>query len=340
MDRGAVNEGLSSVNNDACFPSILVVGQMMAALRSGRYDLSRTALLMSQTGGGCRATNYIAFIRKALADAGMAHVPVISLNALGLEKNPGFRLSWRLVTRGLMALMYGDLLMRMLYRVRPYEVETGSAQRLADFWTARCASSLERHGFRAYRRTIRAMVRDFDGLPIHGARRTRVGVVGEILVKFHPTANNRIVEAIESEGAEAVVPDLADFLLYGAMGAQFRRRKLAGSARAAIMSRLGIWGLELFRGQQRRSLARSHRFHPPVSIYELARGVDDVVQLGNVTGEGWFLTAEMVELIHDGVNAIACIQPFACLPNHVTGQGHDPGAAQETSRGLHRRHRL
>ncbi len=321
VDREAVNTGLTFVNNDACFPSILVVGQMMAALRSGRYDLARTALLITQTGGGCRATNYIAFIRKALADAGMAHVPVISLNALGLEKNPGFRLSRPLLTRGLMAVVYGDLLMRMLYRVRPYEAEKGAAARLCREWTARCRESLQRPGFLRYGRTIRAMVRDFDALPLQGPRKPRVGVVGEILVKFHPTANNQIVEMIESEGAEAVVPDLLDFFLYGVFGARFRRRRLAGSLRRALASRLAIAVLELFRRTQKRALSGSARFSAPVSIDELARGVDGIVQLGNVTGEGWFLTAEMMELIHGGVEAIACIQPFACLPNHVTGKG-------------------
>ena len=321
VDTNAVNEGLTFVNNDACFPSVLVVGQMMAALRSGRYDLQRTALLVSQTGGGCRATNYIAFIRKALADAGMAHVPVISLNAMRLERNPGFRLSRKLVARGLMSLVYGDLLMRMLYRVRPYETIPGSAQRLCDEWTARCRESLARGGLRRYGKTIRAMVADFDRLPIAGPRKPRVGVVGEILVKFHPTANNGIVDLIEAEGAEAVVPDLVDFLLYATYGGQFRRRSLAGSLRGALLSRAAIAVMELFRRPQKRALARSSRFHPPSTIEKLARGVDGIVQLGNVTGEGWFLTAEMVELIREGVDAIACIQPFACLPNHVTGKG-------------------
>ena len=165
------------------------------------------------------------------------------------------------------------------------------------------------------------MVKDFDTLPLRGERKPRVGVVGEILVKFHPTANNRIVEVIESEGAEAVVPDLTDFLLYASFGNQFRWKKLAGSARGALLSRAAIAAVEVFRIAQKRALARSVRFHPPVSIYRLARGVDGIVQLGNVTGEGWFLTAEMRELIRDGVKAIACIQPFACLPNHVTGKG-------------------
>ncbi|MGD0726736.1 MAG: acyl-CoA dehydratase activase-related protein [Spirochaetia bacterium] len=321
VDREAINQGLTSVNNDACFPSILVVGQLMAALRSGRYDLSRTALLMSQTGGGCRATNYIAFIRKALADAGLGHVPVISVNAMGLERNPGFRVSWRLLIRGLMAVIYGDLLMRMLYKVRPYETTPGAAQRLCNEWTARCREALARPGFGRYRRTIRDMVRDFDALPQGGRRKPRVGVVGEILVKFHPTANNGIVEMIESEAAEAVVPDLADFLLYASHGGQFRHRKLAGSLGGALLSRAAIAGMEILRRPQKRALARSRRFDPPHSIYKLARGVDGIVQLGNVTGEGWFLTAEMVELMEEGVTAIACIQPFACLPNHVTGKG-------------------
>jgi predicted CoA-substrate-specific enzyme activase len=321
VDRNAANEGLTFVNNDACFPSILVVGQFMAALRSGRYDLDRTAVLISQTGGGCRATNYIAFLRKALADAGMSHVPVISLSALGLEKNPGFSLSWKLLKRGLMALVHGDLLMRMLYRVRPYEAEPGAAQRLCDVWTERSRQMLARPSFGRHRRLIREMVRDFDVLPLSGPRKPRVGVVGEILVKFHPTANNQIVDAIEAEGAEAVVPDLADFLMYASFGGQFRHTKLAGSLGSALLSRAAIAALELFRVAQKRALALSSRFHPPVSIYKLARAVDGIVQLGNVTGEGWFLTAEMMELLKDGVRAIACIQPFACLPNHVTGKG-------------------
>jgi predicted CoA-substrate-specific enzyme activase len=321
VDRKAVDVGLTYVNNDACYPSILVVGQMISALRSGRYDLSRTALLMSQTGGGCRATNYIALIRKALADTGLGHVPVISLNALGLEKNPGFRLSPNLLVRAFMALAYGDLLMRMLYRVRPYEVEPGAADRLCRLWTERCRRALERPRPRVFHRIIRGMVKDFDTLPIRDERKPRVGVAGEILVKFHPTANNDIVRVIESEGAEAVVPDLIDFLLYASSGSLFRREKLAGSLKGALIARLAIAAIELFRVKMKKELAASRRFDPPQGIRRLARGVDGIVQLGNITGEGWFLTAEMVELIKGGVQAIACIQPFACLPNHITGKG-------------------
>ena len=321
VDRRAVDVGLTSVNNDACYPSILVVGQMMEALRSGRYDLDHTALLITQTGGGCRATNYIAFVRKALADAGMARVPVISLNALGLERNPGFRISAGLLVRGIMALVYGDLLMRMLYRVRPYEIVPGSAERLCDAWSARCARALARPGILRYHRMIRRMVKDFDELPIREERKLRVGVVGEILVKFHPTANNSIVRTIEAEGAEAVVPDLLDFLLYSFHGARFRREKLAGTLRTELATRTANGLLELFRFRMKKELAASGRFSAPPGIRELARGVDGILQLGNTTGEGWFLTAEMVELIKAGVPSIACVQPFACLPNHVTGKG-------------------
>jgi predicted CoA-substrate-specific enzyme activase len=321
VDRSAVDVGLTYVNNDACFPSIMVVGQLMEALRSGRYDLDRTALLITQTGGGCRATNYIAFIRKALADAGLSRVPVIGLSAQGLEKNPGFRLTSRLVIRAIMGLVYGDLLMRMLYRVRPYETAPGSADRLLDEWTKRCRRALEKPSLRRYHRTIGEMVRAFDTLPIHGERKPMVGVVGEILVKFHPTANNRIVDVLEAEGAEAVVPDLMDFFLYAFLGNQFRYRSLSGSLGRALVSKLGVAFVELFRRRMKRELSRSSRFHPPSSIYDLAKSVDGIVQLGNITGEGWLLTAEMVELISHGVKSIACIQPFACLPNHVTGKG-------------------
>jgi len=321
VDRKAVDVGLTFVNNDACFPSILVVGQMMEALRSGRYDLSRIALLISQTGGGCRATNYIAFVRKALADAGMAHVPVISLNALGLENNPGFRLSLPMLARAMMALVYGDLLMRMLYRVRPYEIQPGSADMLCQEWSEKCRVALSHPVPRVFHQTIHRMVKDFDALPIREERKLRVGVVGEILVKFHPTANNEIVRVIESEGAEAVVPDLVDFLLYSSSGNLFRHQKLAGSLRGALLSRLAIKVIESFRVRMKKELAASQRFDSPQSLRQLARGVDGIVQLGNATGEGWFLTAEMMELIHGGVKAIACIQPFACLPNHVTGKG-------------------
>jgi predicted nucleotide-binding protein (sugar kinase/HSP70/actin superfamily) len=325
-DRDATDAGLKAVHNDACYPTILVVGQLMSALRSGKYDLTKTALLITQTGGGCRATNYIAFLRKALLDAGMGHIPVISLNASGLEGNPGFKMGPILLFRGLQAAIYGDALMRCLYRTRPYEAVPGSAEALVRRMTETCVAALERPTRRSFSRTLREIVTAFDELPkLDIPRKTRIGVVGEILVKFHPEANGKIVEVIEAEGGEAVVPDLYDFLLYSSYNGIFRRKALEGGLKDEISARILISFLEAFRAPLVRAFRQSERiykeFGAPVSIHELAKGVDGIVQLGNCTGEGWFLTAEMVELIHSGVDGIVCLQPFACLPNHVTGKG-------------------
>ena len=321
VDTEAVETGLQFVNNDACYPSILVAGQMIAALRSGKYDLDHVSLLITQTGGGCRATNYIGFIRRALADAGWEHIPVISLNAVGLESNPGFKIGFPLLHRAFMALMLGDLLMRVLYRTRPYEAKPGSANALYEKWNRHIQKQLKSMSILAYHRMIKHIVRDFDTLPLSPIKKPRVGVVGEILVKFHPTANNDIFSTIEQEGAECVVPDLADFLFYTFATGIYRHEKLSFPKKTKRNAKLLVWGMELYRKRIKKELSKSRRFNPPTSIYDLMESVDDIVQLGNITGEGWFLTAEMVELIHDGVPNIACVQPFACLPNHVTGKG-------------------
>ena len=321
VDRAAVDEGLRHVNNDACYPSILVTGQIMEALKSGKYDVNNVSVIITQTGGGCRATNYIGFIRKALKDAGFGHVPVISLNALGLEKNPGFKITPGLLNKSLIALVYGDLFMRLLYRVRPYEKIKGSADRLYESWTGRCMESVRSGKHSVFRRNIRQIVEDFDNLELADVKKPRVGLVGEILVKFHPTANNNVVDLVEKEGAEAVMPDLIDFFLYCAYGAIYRRKYLSGPLLSDLASRLTIWGIELYRRYMKRVLAASERFEPPSDIYELARKASEVLSLGNCTGEGWFLTAEMIELIEQDAGNIVCMQPFACLPNHVTGKG-------------------
>jgi predicted CoA-substrate-specific enzyme activase len=321
VDREAVDEGLRHVNNDACYPSILTTGQLVEALKSGRYDIDNVSVIITQTGGGCRATNYIGFIRKALKDAGFAHVPVISLNALGLEKNPGFRITPSLLNKAMIALVYGDLFMRLLYRVRPYEKIKGSANQLYESWIERCKESVRSGKLSVFRRNIRQIVEDFDNLELLDVKKPRVGLVGEILVKFHPTANNNVVELVEREGAEAVMPDLVDFLLYCAYSAIYRRRYLSGRLPDALAGRLAIWAIERYRKYMKRVLAASKRFEPPSNIYELAGKASKVLSLGNSTGEGWFLTAEMIELIEQGAANIVCMQPFACLPNHVTGKG-------------------
>ncbi|MDY2840527.1 MAG: acyl-CoA dehydratase activase-related protein [Treponema sp.] len=321
VDPKAVDAGLKYVNNDACYPSLLVTGQFITALESGKYDVNKTAVLISQTGGGCRATNYIGFIRRALNDAGMGQVPVISLSAQGFENNPGFKLNLKVADRALKSLVLGDLLMRVLYRTRPYEEVPGSANQLYEKWNSYIVDNMEHLTNARYRWILKNCVKDFDNLPLKPIKKPRVGVVGEILVKFHPTANNQIIETIEREGAECVMPDFVDFFMYSFATGIFRHKELAFPKKTEFTARLTVWGLELFRKRMKYYLKKSHRFSAPESIYKMMKGVDDIVQLGNIMGEGWFLTAEMVELIQSGVPSIACVQPFACLPNHVTGKG-------------------
>ena len=254
-------------------------------------------------------------------DAGWSNIPVLSLSAQGFEKNPGFKITFKLLHRSMMAVMIGDVLMRVLYRTRPYEAVPGSANKLYEKWNAIAAKTLKSSSIGKYHRLLKHIIKDFDNLELLPVKKPRVGVVGEILVKFHPTANNNLVDTIEAEGAECVMPDLADFLFYSFSNGIFRHEKLAFPKKTEAMAKFLVWFLELYRKDMKRYLRKSRRFEPPSSIYELMKGVDDIVQLGNITGEGWFLTAEMVELIHAGVPSIACVQPFACLPNHVTGKG-------------------
>lgn len=320
-DFGAIDEGLKYVNNDACYPAIIVIGQLIEALKSGDYDLDNTSVMISQTGGGCRATNYIGFLRKALKDAGFEKVPVISLNAVGIEKNPGFKFTFGLLNRAMMALVYGDLLMNVLYRVRPYERIKGSSDELYEKWAKICIESLEYPNRKVFKKIINKIVEEFSKLEIVNQVKPKVGLVGEILVKFHPTANNNVVNLVEAEGAEAVMPGLTDFLLYSAYGLDYKYKYLSGSKRSQLLGRAAIKIIENYRKDYREALASSNRFYVPETIEEIAEGASSVVSLGHQTGEGWFLTGEMVELIKNGVKNIICMQPFACLPNHVTGKG-------------------
>jgi predicted nucleotide-binding protein (sugar kinase/HSP70/actin superfamily) len=298
-----------------------VVGQVLNALFSGEYDLENVSIFMSQTGGGCRASNYIGLIRKALAKAGFAQVPVISLSALGLEKNPGFRFTASLVNKAMMALVYGDLLSRVLYRTRPYESVPGAANALYARWNEKCRENVRTGNRRVFKKNCYEIVADFDALPLRDIELPRVGVVGEILVKYHPTANNDIVTLLENENAEAVVPDLTDFILYNGYNGGVLADYLGGSQKLKIGGKILIGFVELYRRHMRRALTNSSRFTAPISIDKMAELAKPIVSVCNITGEGWFLTAEMIELIHTGVNNIVCTQPFACLPNHVTGKG-------------------
>lgn len=322
--QDSVDTGLKFVNNDACYPSLIVVGQLMSAIQSGKYDMDRTAILISQTGGGCRASNYIGFIRRALARAGYPWVPVISINVSGLEKNPGFELSPKLLQHCLYGLIFGDIFLRCLYRIRPYEKEPGSANALHEKWKEKVKAFLSKDGFlshRKFKQMCRAIIRDFDTLPITDEKKPRVGIVGEILVKFHPGANNDLANLLESEGAEAVIPDLTDFLLYSFYNVNFRHENLGITKKAKRIANLGIWFLEWLRSAARKAFEESARFEPPARIADLAKLAEPIVSIGNQTGEGWFLTGEMMELIEGGAPNIVCIQPFGCLPNHVVGKG-------------------
>ncbi len=322
--RECVDVGLKYVNNDACYPSLIVVGQIMAAVLSGEYDMKKTAILISQTGGGCRATNYIGFIRRALIKAGYPDVPVISINMVGLEKNPGFKLSAKLIQHGLYALEFGDIFMRCLYRVRPYEAVPGSANALHEKWKAKVIDFIGNTkilSHRKYRNMCREIIRDFDNLPMTEEKKPRVGVVGEILVKFLPAANNYIVDLLEAEGAEAVVPDLTDFLLYCCYNQNFKTDYLGASKKSQRVNNMLIRFFEWMRKDARDELVKSRHFEPTSYIEDLAKLAAPIVSCGNQTGEGWFLTGEMLELIHQGATNIVCAQPFACLPNHIVGKG-------------------
>ena len=321
-DKETIDIGLKYVNNDACYPSICVVGQIMKALLSGKYDLNKVAIAMTQTGGGCRATNYIGFIRRALENAGMHQIPVVSINASGLESNPGLKFTPKLLIGAMQAIVYGDVFMRVLYRMRPYEIHKGSANRLHKYWQKVCIDSITGKNKNSFKKNIQGIIRDFDQLPIdENLKKPRVGIVGEILVKFSPSANNYLVDLLEQEGAEAVMPDLLDFFLYSAYNSNFKYEKLGKSKKSALMGNMVITALEQVRKTARKELEKSRHFVPQAKIEELARYAEPIVSIGNQTGEGWFLTGEMIELIHQGAGNIVCTQPFGCLPNHIVGTG-------------------
>ena len=321
--RKAVDVGLQYVNNDACYPSILSVGQLMEAVLSGRYDTDKLALIMTQTGGCCRASNYVAFIRRALDKAGLGHIPVISLNLNGMEKNSGFHVSPAMGLAALRQLVIGDLLMRCLYRTRPYEAVPGSANALHAKWRDIAAAYAmgEKTGY-TYGGICRGIVADFDALALNESLcKPRVGIVGEILVKYMPLANNYLVDLLEQEGAEAVVPDLTDFLVECIYQQSYKHDYLGAPWTSSLLAKVGTDGIAAIRRPAVEALKASRRFDPPTPMACIAELAKPFLSLGNQYGEGWFLCGEMAELLTQGVPNIVCIQPFACLPNHVVGKG-------------------
>ncbi len=326
----AVELGLKHVNNDACFPAIVVIGQLLDALRSGDFDAENCSVFISQTGGMCRATNYAALLRKGLTDSGFGHVPVVSLSPYGIEPNPGFSFTLPMLHRLIQAVVLGDLLQTCLLRTRPYEAIEGQAGRLYETWDQVAREFFTDRGWSAtlgrrvgYRWMIDTIVRDFERIPMPGeARRPRVGVVGEILVKFHPDANNDVVSVIESAGCEAVLPGMMGFVLNSVATGQWNYEQYGVGEKDRFVKRGVKTLLERYQAPAARALHRTGgMFDVPQPIDEMAAKASEVVSLGNQAGEGWYLVAEMISLIEEGVANIICAQPFACLPNHVTGKG-------------------
>ena len=318
-----VDTGLKYVNNDACYPSILVTGQMIEALQSGKYDVNKTALIISQTGGGCRATNYIGFIRKALKDAGFANVPVISLNFVGMEKMPGFKLTVPLIERLFKAVIYADLLQKMLTKNRAYEVNKGETKALFDTWMDKCKKLLTKSTNKEFKQSIYDIVNDFEKIELDtSVEKPKVGIVGEVLIKYHPFGNNHVADILEQEGAEVILPDFMGFVKFMATHRITFNKLLNTNKTSAKISKVAIKLIDILEKDVKIALANSKKgYLQPCDIWHLEDKVKDILSIGNQTGEGWFLTAEMIEYIENGIPNIVCVQPFACLPNHVVGKG-------------------
>ena len=315
--------GLKYVHNDTCYPAILVIGQFIDALQSGRYDPDRVALILFQTGGGCRASNYIHLLRKALEKAGMGHVPVISLSLAGLEKHPGFRLTLPLVMKMMYGVLYGDLLMTLVNQCKPYETERGAAQALADSWTERLAEEMTsgRAGYRQVKANYRRILDQFAAIPVERTEKVKVGIVGEIFVKYSPLGNNNLEQFLVDEGAEAVVPGLLDFCLYCVYN-NLLDRKLYGMQKQAQLAYRIAYRYLVAKERDMIEAIRDHgRFEPPTLFTHTVGLVQGTISMGVKMGEGWLLTAEMLELADKGVGNIVCTQPFGCLPNHICGKG-------------------
>lgn len=316
--------GLRYTHNDTCYPAILVVGQFMDALLSGKYDLNKTALIMFQTGGGCRASNYISLIRKALQKAGMGHIPVISFSLAGLEKHPGFRIGVRKLHRMFYAVLYGDLLMNLVNQVRPFEVQKGAAEELADRWTEELGTQLgnSRHiRYRRVKENYRRIVQSFREISVRKRAAVKVGVVGEIFVKYSPLANNDLERFIIREGGQPVVPGLVDFCLYCVYNQivnwqVYRKNRLAYTVIQPVYRFLNRKRMQLHE-----VLTQDNAFEGLTPFEEVVHKADDFISRAVQMGEGWLLTAEMIELADSGCKNIVCTQPFGCLPNHICGKG-------------------
>lgn len=329
-NRQTMETGLKFVNNDSCYPAVVVIGQLIDEFVSGRSDPNRAAVAITQTGGVCRATNYAALLRKGLRDAGYPQVPVIAISLQGFEDNPGFSLTVPLIHRAIQAVVLGDMLQSLVLRVRPYEAIPGATMELYERWNQRCDDWLTRSGHSdqwrgrwTFRKLVNRCVAEFDALELRDIpRKPRVGIVGEILVKFHPDANNHAVDVIEAEGCEAVLPPLLQFFHKSMATGEWNQANLGASAKSKWARAAGLWALERYEEPVQAAFAKTKgKFAPHRTIKEMAERSTDIASMGNQGGEGWYLTAEMVDMIENGCPNIICVQPFACLPNHIVGKG-------------------
>lgn len=320
--KNVVEEGLKSVHNDTCYPALLVIGQFIDALKSGKYDVDKTALLITQTGGGCRASNYIFLLRKALEKNGFDQVPVISLNFSGLEGNPGFKLSVKVLARVVYALLYGDFLMCLCNQCEPYETQPGATRALVARWTEMLLEQMEGPGFVRLARNYRAILADFAALPMdRSEQKIKVGIVGEIYVKYAPLGNNDLERYLVSEGAEVVNSGLLDFCLYCVYNQLFDKELYGGSRKKHLLYTAVAKFLVAKQRQMIREIKAQGVFTPPSDFEQVVSMSEGYIDHGVKMGEGWLLTAEMLELIHSGVNNIVSAQPFGCLPNHIVAKG-------------------
>ncbi len=322
LSQNAVELGIRYVNNDACFPAIAVIGQLIEALKQGNLDLEHVALLITQTGGGCRATNYVGFLRKALRDANLGNIPVIPISTNVDPYSPGFKISRTLLRRLMMGMQYGDMLVRMTNRMQPYEKVKGSTQALCDKWSVKIKENLISGNLFKFQYNVWKMVREFDHIELETEKRKpQVGIVGEILLKYHNDANHNVSKLIFDEGCEVVATDMMGFFLYCMYDHIFNYKHLNGSKKNYRIARFAIKFVEFTTLTQRFCLKHSKHFSAPAKLKKLRKLVKGLVSLGHQSGEGWMLVAEMVHMLEHGTNNILCIQPFGCLPNHITGKG-------------------
>ena len=316
--------GLKYVNNDACYPTMIVTGQILDAVKSGKYDTDRLAVFMVQTGGGCRASNYVAFIRKALKDMGCPQIPVISISPNMMEKNSGLILTPTMGFKALQAIIYGDVLMKVKYRMRPYEKQKGSVDALYEKWRAKCVEDLSRKqiAWSTFHANCRNIIEEFDNVPVYEDMvKPKVGIVGEVLVKYMPVANNHLADILEGEGAEVVMPDFVEFIEYCFWNNVYRHKIGGAGGFVTFVSQVFIKFMDDFRGKIRKAYAKSRHFSMDAPLKKIREYAVEILQLGNQCGEGWFLAGEVVNLIKEKVDNIVCIQPFGCLPNHIVGKG-------------------